>query len=1172
MNVLTKKLGAGSLAVLLLLTAVFSVFSAFPNKTLAAPTAVPFADRTLSRVECHLKAVYGSLDDYVGDDEFFGGNAELGEFMNAYARTLINIDDVDAYLETPHWYIISAAAGNSSDINCENGHMAIFLQDTSNPGTFRGIQQDVSTASWGQSPYRSSVIELNVTNASNTSSTELVTSISNIHIENGGNPETLSSVNVGISGGTVGNVVGSQSGGGSSGGGSGSGGTPTAQYVWAWRDISTIERRLGVQGAARAVETYTLSSWSGNSHKYYLVQSEIADRQELTSASDWVDPGSGNDRIDCRPFIEFGDGNDELDINFDNADADNFQNLADALNNSSTGKLHDFQKLDGAANRCQDTGDDPDVTPTLNENKKIFFKYYPATNSILALLSADPDSNEGPYVGPYERSGSTNTFNLASSDCTTDPARIEFAGDPPQSGATSAATLKIRNGCTGPTDIALRVLGETATAQPPAGQTDTTGDPDETAIPASCESSIDNGFGWVICPLLDAADEFINTAEGVIRSKLAVNTDFINDVRLRESWLQIARISSGLLVVVGLVMVISTALGSDLFSAYSVKKILPRLVIGAIGIWLSWTIASTYVNIMNDLGRGVAGLLWSPWNGDTITIQEDIGTRSFTIGRFEDFGLKEVVSVSFAGSGTATDLTVTGIFGVSIISFFATSGGIFAILAAAIPVVGAMLIGFILLSLREILIVFLVVIAPIGVAAWILPNTQKGWKLWSGTFNKLLLLFPLFTAVFAAAKIFALIAAEATQTNNGFIEVTIPMIAYVSPFFFIPTLFKAAGGIFSNITGMVNNRGKGIFDRARGGLDNIAKNRKTFRDQLSKEKLARTAAGAGLGAGLARTRMRVQGGQPIAAGNLNLRNRAATKSRVQTTMASLEAKLEKQQIEEAEAALIRNVTLNNDADGLLTVVLNKEASDGERRAALNRLTQLKDTEKLGTARQELGRAGRGDIWDKHIQDKFGDTREFAPHLAGTGIVNTRDPFAGASAEGASKWNQATWEEAFRSNPEAAGRLAAEVMGNDRLRQTVGGSWDGGTTGIPTERDDKGRPKYNGMQDFLGRHQTPGVTSPGSVPTAPTGPAPAAPPAPAPAPTPSFTREQVARMGVDNIGAAVTSRGGYGAMHESDLLSIANEYGGSEAGNAAREELRRRGLLSEPGRDRSIPLP
>jgi len=337
----------------------------------------------------------------------------------------------------------------------------------------------------------------------------------------------------------------------------------------------------------------------------------------------------------------------------------------------------------------------------------------------------------------------------------------------------------------------------------------------------SCESAMDGFTGLWVCPMLTGADRLITATEGIIEKKLQVNTEFTSNEGLHDAWTQLARISSGLLVIVALAMIISTALGFDLVSSYTLKKMLPRIVIGAIGIWLSWALATTYIGFMNDLGRGISGLMFEPFKN----LYTDVSS-------FSDVNLKYIAGHSFSQTDALTDNTAGLVFTGAFVLFIVSHGGLFAILSAGLTIIVAMLIGLFLLALREVLIVFLLIMAPIGVASWMLPNTQKVWKLWSGTFNKLLLLYPLFMGAFTAGKIFALISVHSAKTNNGVIEVLIPMIAYVSPFFFLPVLFKLAGGVFSNITGAVQ-KGTGFTDKWKSGLQGKKEENKKLRKEAS---------------------------------------------------------------------------------------------------------------------------------------------------------------------------------------------------------------------------------------------------------------------------------------------------------------------------------------------------
>lgn len=63
----------------------------------------------------------------------------------------------------------------------------------------------------------------------------------------------------------------------------------------------------------------------------------------------------------------------------------------------------------------------------------------------------------------------------------------------------------------------------------------------------------------------------------------------------------------------------------------------------------------------------------------------------------------------------------------------------------------------------------------------------------------------------ASGKVFAYVVDAAS--TSGTVATVIKVVAYIGPYFLIPSMFKLAGGAFATISGMANDRSKGIFDR-----------------------------------------------------------------------------------------------------------------------------------------------------------------------------------------------------------------------------------------------------------------------------------------------------------------------------------------------------------------------
>lgn len=243
-----------------------------------------------------------------------------------------------------------------------------------------------------------------------------------------------------------------------------------------------------------------------------------------------------------------------------------------------------------------------------------------------------------------------------------------------------------------------------------------------------------------------------------------------------------------------------------MFSAYTIKKVLPRLLIAAILIQLSWWLCIQAIALNNVVAHGIEGLMYAPFGGAK--------------------GLSIANDLIPGGAATGAAAAVSGVaVGGFVAASFATGGGtVVGLLALAGTALLGALIALFLLVVRRVVIVFLVLTVPIAIAAWILPGTQKLWKLWWESFIKLLLVYPMILGLIAAGKIAAYVTAQ--SNTNDFLSFFIIVICYFGPFFLIPALLKLSGAAFATITGAVNNRGKGAFDRLRNVRANEAKKNK----------------------------------------------------------------------------------------------------------------------------------------------------------------------------------------------------------------------------------------------------------------------------------------------------------------------------------------------------------
>ncbi len=303
----------------------------------------------------------------------------------------------------------------------------------------------------------------------------------------------------------------------------------------------------------------------------------------------------------------------------------------------------------------------------------------------------------------------------------------------------------------------------------------------------SCESV--GALGWIICPVILATDSALNWIDTQIQGLLAMDENRYTHPGLKRAWTQIRNIAYIILIPIMLVMVIGTALGFEVFSAYTIKRALPRMVIAIIFITLSWYITTFLIGFFNVLGAGVLGIITSPF----------------------DFNGNAVSTLSLA------DLFATngGSFWQTVLAQGAITIGIAVVIWLFLgPLALIVLTAFLILFLREMFIIVLALLAPLAILAWIFPGNDKLWKGWWSAFSKLLMMFPIIMGVIAIGRVFAAIVAGPVDDggiDNWFLTPLFILAAYILPYAFIPFTFKMAGGMFATITGMAQDKEKGMF-------------------------------------------------------------------------------------------------------------------------------------------------------------------------------------------------------------------------------------------------------------------------------------------------------------------------------------------------------------------------
>ncbi len=328
---------------------------------------------------------------------------------------------------------------------------------------------------------------------------------------------------------------------------------------------------------------------------------------------------------------------------------------------------------------------------------------------------------------------------------------------------------------------------------------------EETETEASC---YDRGgsLGWIFCPIIESASSAIQDIYSkFIEPFLVLETDlFSGNNGTYNAWNQFRNIANIIFVIFFVVVIFSqlTGIGID---NYGIKKILPKLIVGAILINLSYIICQLAIDIANIVGYSVGGLFQS--------MGEDI-----------DYG-----TISLAETGGET-LKAVGSYGIlTALIALITTGAILSmgvailvpVLMAVISVLCAIFFCFVLLGVRKAFAVILVVVSPLAFACYMLPNTQPIFKKWYNAFKGVLLAFPICSAMIYGGQMVARIMVSAS--DNGvlmpFVIALSAAVISVVPIFMIPKVLSSSMAAISGITGRIAGMQKGLTGRAQGKFD-----------------------------------------------------------------------------------------------------------------------------------------------------------------------------------------------------------------------------------------------------------------------------------------------------------------------------------------------------------------
>lgn len=387
--------------------------------------------------------------------------------------------------------------------------------------------------------------------------------------------------------------------------------------------------------------------------------------------------------------------------------------------------------------------------------------------------------------------------------------------DPPAATSASYVTYQstgIDTGFSSPSTVAALTL----TPQPTTGSS---------ANATSCDI---DGVGWLVCPVAGWMAKGTDWVFDVLTGFMNVRPfDLSGDSVMYRSW-SIMRNIANVAFVIAFMIIIYSQLTNAGLSSYGIKKLLPRLIMAAILVNISYVICALAVDASNILGKSLQDIFVS-MRETLVPAGQANPLQATTWESMTSFILSGGTIVA---AGTIATVAALGSVG-------SVTGLIFLLLPALVTVLVAVLVAFAILAARQAIITVLTVIAPLAFVAFLLPNTEKWFKKWRDLFMNMLLLFPVFSVLFGGSQLAAFLI---MQNANDINTVLLGMFVQLIPLAITPFLLKFGANFLTRFAGFINNPNKGFVDRTR----------KFSQERVDQRRARAIAGGRGPLAGFAR--------------------------------------------------------------------------------------------------------------------------------------------------------------------------------------------------------------------------------------------------------------------------------------------------------------------------------
>ena len=247
---------------------------------------------------------------------------------------------------------------------------------------------------------------------------------------------------------------------------------------------------------------------------------------------------------------------------------------------------------------------------------------------------------------------------------------------------------------------------------------------------------ISGGLGWYICDVAKQVTKYADLQFDSLRSSFEspvslFKEDSTGKTPIKQVWTSFRDISN-ILIVIALIGVIFSQITGLGFSNYAIKKALPKIIVIAVLISLSYYFVQIIIDLSNVLGVSIHDLF-----------------RSIANEAYD--------------KGTATNVSWNSLL------IIAGNKIVDVILIIVISVIGLLtwLSMQILLSIRLALIVLVVAMAPIGIASQLIPGLKRLGDTWWQALISAVLVYPMISLLYSFGYLTSLLALNPTSISSN---------------------------------------------------------------------------------------------------------------------------------------------------------------------------------------------------------------------------------------------------------------------------------------------------------------------------------------------------------------------------------------------------------------------